>query len=283
MKTILVPTDFSKPARWAFETAISIAKIMKGELVLLHVVEEPSEQSFNVEAQVGDEGGWENKIFTLKLIQRTKAQLDELVAAAVEHGVEVKTALRVGNPFHGIRTAITEHRAHLIVMGTMGHTKLDEMVIGSTAEKVVRYAKCPVLTVHEKPQLQKCRNIVYATSLSDGEVEFSDVVKQAQKMSDAVVHLVRINTPVNFQPDHITKRLLRTFAVKLRLENFTLNTFNDITEEDGIIRFAAEVNADLIAMATHGRTGFAHVLVGSIAEDVANHSTKPVLTLRIKS
>jgi len=283
MKTILVPTDFSKPAQWAFETAINIAKIMKGELLLLHVVEEPSEQSFNVEAQVDDEDGWENKIFTLKLIKRTKAQLDELVAGAVANGVPVKTALRVGNPFHGIRTMITERRAHLIVMGTTGHTKLDEMVIGSTAEKVVRYAQCPVLTVHEKPQLQKCRNIVYATNLSDGEVEFSDVIKQAQKMSDAVIHMVRINTPVNFQPDHITKRLMRTFAMKLRLENFTLNTFNDVTEEDGIIRFATEVNADLIAMATHGRTGFAHVLVGSIAEDVANHSTKPVLTLRIKS
>lgn len=281
MKTILVPTDFSTPAQWAFETAINIAKIIKGELVLLHVVEESGEQSFNVEAQVNDEDGWENKIFTLKLIKRTKEQLNELVTKAEENGIQIKTALRVGNAFHGIRSMITEHRANLIIMGTTGHTKLEEMVIGSTAEKVIRYAKCPVLTVHQKPSAQKCQNIVYATNLSDAELEFSEVIKQAQKLNDAVIHVVRINTPVNFQPDHLSKRVMRTFVNKLRLENFTLNTYNDVTEEDGIIRFAAEINADLIVMATHGRTGLAHVIVGSIAEDVSNHSTKPVLTFRV--
>jgi len=281
MKTILVPTDFSKPAQWAFETAINIAKTIKGELVLLHIIEEPSEQSFNAEGQIDDEGGWENKIFTLKLLERNKTQLDDLVAIASENGVPAKTALRIGNTFHGIRTTITEHRAGLIVMGTTGHTKLEEMVIGSTAEKVVRYAKCPVLTVHEKPSLQKCRNIAYATNLSDGEVEFADVIREAQKISDAVVHVVRINTPMNFQPDYITKRVMRTFVTKLKLQNYTLNTFNDITEEDGILRFATEVNADLIAMGTHGRTGIAQILVGSIAEGVSSHASKPVLTYRI--
>jgi nucleotide-binding universal stress UspA family protein len=62
------------------------------------------------------------------------------------------------------------------------------------------------------------------------------------------------------------------------LSNYTLSIFNDLSEEEGIIHFAEAVNADLIAMATHGRTGFAHVLVGSIAEDVVNHARKPVLT-----
>lgn len=280
MKTILVPTDFSKPAQWAFETALNIAKTIKGEIVLLHVIEEPSEQSFNAEAQVDDNDGWENKIFTLKLLKQTKAQLEDWVAAA-GNDVAIKAALRVGNPFHGIRATITEHRANLIVMGTTGHTKLQEMVIGSTAEKVVRYAKCPVLTVHEKPSLQKCRSIVYATNLSDAEVQFADVIREAQKISDSVIHVVRINTPMNFQPDYITKRVMRTFVTKLRLENYTLNTFNDVTEEDGIIRFAAEVNADLIAMGTHGRSGFAQILVGSIAEGVSNHASRPVLTYRI--
>lgn len=281
MKTILVPTDFSKAAQWAFEAALNIARIVKGELVLLHVVEEPSDQSFNVEGQIDDEDGWENKIFTLKLLKRNRVQLEDLVSVAAEQGVRVKTALRIGNPFHGIRTLITEHRANLIVMGTTGHTKFEDMVIGSTAEKVVRYAKCPVLTVHEKPSLQKCRNIVYATNLSDGEVEFAEVVRNVQRISNAVIHVVRVNTPMNFQPDYVTKRVMRTFVNRLLLENYTVNTFNDVTEEDGIIRFAAEVNADLIVMATHGRTGFAQVLVGSIAEGVSNHTSKPVLTYRV--
>jgi len=72
------------------------------------------------------------------------------------------------------------------------------------------------------------------------------------------------------------------FAKKLGLKNYTLNIFNDLTVEEGIIRYADEINADLIAMATHGRSGFAHVIAGSVAEEVASHAKRPVLTFVVK-
>jgi nucleotide-binding universal stress UspA family protein len=93
---------------------------------------------------------------------------------------------------------------------------------------------------------------------------------------------VRINTPGNFQRDAIIRKYMEDFARKLQLKNFTINIFNDLTEEEGIIYFSESVDADLIAMATHGRTGFAHVLAGSIAEDVVSHSKRPVLTFVTK-
>lgn len=75
---------------------------------------------------------------------------------------------------------------------------------------------------------------------------------------------------------------MQDFAKKLQLKNYTINIFNDLSEEEGIVYFADSINADLIAMATHGRTGFAHVMAGSIAEDVVSHSKRPVLTFVIK-
>jgi nucleotide-binding universal stress UspA family protein len=75
---------------------------------------------------------------------------------------------------------------------------------------------------------------------------------------------------------------MEDFAKKLKLKNYTLNIFNDLSEEEGIIYFADSIDADLIAMATHGRTGFAHVLAGSIAEDVVSHAKRPVLTFVTK-
>jgi nucleotide-binding universal stress UspA family protein len=71
---------------------------------------------------------------------------------------------------------------------------------------------------------------------------------------------------------------METFARRANLRNYTINIFSDFNEEEGIIDFAKSVKADMIAMATHGRTGFARVLAGSIAEDVVNHSQTPVLT-----
>jgi nucleotide-binding universal stress UspA family protein len=104
------------------------------------------------------------------------------------------------------------------------------------------------------------------------------VVRATQKLYDATIHLVRINTPGNFQRDVVVKKYMQDYAKKLQLKNFTINVFNDVSEEEGIIYFADSIDADLIAMATHGRTGFAHVLAGSIAEDVVSHSKRPVLT-----
>lgn len=278
MKTILVPIDFSKPAQWAIAVAIGIAKKAKVTLVLLHVIEQPTEDSFNIEGQAALAEDWEGKLFTMKLIEKSKEQLTEVAANVEDRGINVKTELRIGNAFHGIRTIITDHQVDLVVMGTAGHTKFEKMLIGSITEKVVRYSKCPVLTIHQPSGEANFKNIVYATSLSDREKSFSQIVKKAQEMYGSTIHLVRINTPSVFQPDHIVRKVMETFARKVNLKNYTINISSDFSEEDGIINFASAVNADMIAMATHGRTGLAHILAGSITEDVVNHSTKPVLS-----
>jgi nucleotide-binding universal stress UspA family protein len=283
MKKILVPTDFSKPAQIAVEVARDIAKKSGAELILLHVIEEATGGSFNVEGQMNLEGDMEEKLFTLALIKKAKKQMEALLNSSVVAGVKVKSELRMGTPFHGMRTIITDKKVDLVVMGTAGQTKVEEMIIGTNTEKVVRHAKCPVLTVQKKPVRTEFKNIVYATALSKDEEPFAAVVKQMQGLyEDSVVHLVRINTPGNFQRDVIVKKYMQDFAKKQMLKKYTINIFNDLSEEEGIIYFADSINADLVAMATHGRTGFAHVLAGSIAEDVVSHSKRPVLTYVVK-
>ena len=278
MKKILVPTDFSNPAMIAAEVAADIAKKANAELTLLHVVEEAVGNSMNVEGQVTDDSRWDEKLFTMKLIEKAKKQLTKLVEDQKFEGIRVKQELRIGSPYHGMNTIISERKVDLVVMGTAGHSELEHMIIGSNTEKIVRMSHCPVLTMHEKPASKDFKNIVYATSMDKDEEVFSRIVRATQKLYDATIHLVRINTPGNFQRDFVVKKYMQDFAKKLQLKNFTLNVFNDVSEEEGIIYFADSINADLVAMATHGRTGFAHVLAGSIAEDVVRHSKRPVLT-----
>lgn len=278
MKTILIPTDFSKVAQTATKVAIGIAQKASAKLILLHIIERPDSISFNIEGQVNQFDDWEDKLYTLKLIEKAKKEMAAVSEEAAAVGVKVKNELRLGNPFHGMREIITEHEVDLVVMGTSGRSRIEEMIIGSNTEKVIRHAVCPVLTIHGKGGKNDFKNIVYATSMSEDETEFVSVVKNTQGMYDSTVHVVRINTPQNFQSDTVVKKIMNDFAKKAKLKNFTLNVFNDHSEEDGIIHFADSIDADLVAMSTHGRTGFAHVLVGSIAEDVANHSSRPVLT-----
>lgn len=282
MKKILVPTDFSKPATLASDVAVDIARKAGGEVILLHVVEGAGSSSINIEGEATYEGSWEDKIFTLKMIEKAKKQMAKFAADPRFSDVKVRQELRMGSPFHGMNAIITERKVDLVVMGTAGRSDLEQMIIGSNTEKVVRHSHCPVLTVHNKPARKEFKNIVYATSLNKDEEVFSKIVRRTQQLYDATVHLVRVNTPGNFQRDSIVKKYMQDFAKKLQLKNYTINVYNDVTEEEGIVYFADSIDADLIAMATHGRTGFAHVLAGSIAEDVVSHSRRPVLTFVTK-
>ncbi|NJM26071.1 MAG: universal stress protein [Bacteroidia bacterium] len=281
MKKILVPTDFSKPAQTAVDVAAEIAQKAGAEIILLHVVEEATGDSFNVMGEAGYDSV-EDKLFTIRIIERAKKLLEKAAADLKAKNVKVRPELRMGTPFHGMRTIITDHKVDLVVMGTSGRSQIEEMIIGSNTEKVVRHSNCPVLTIHKKPGKIDFKDIVYATSMSKDEEIFSRIIRATQKLYDSTIHLVRINTPGNFQRDAVVRKYMADFAKKLQLKNFTINVFNDVTEEEGIIYFADSINADIIAMATHGRTGFAHVLAGSIAEDVVSHAKRPVLTFVTK-
>lgn len=282
MKKILVPTDFSKPSSIATEVAADIARKANAQLVLLHVIEELVADTINIEGEVDTSQHWEDKIFTMKMIEKARKQMAKWVDDPKLEGVKVSTEMKMGSPYTGMNSIIVDHKVDLVVMGTSGHSALEEMIIGSNTEKVVRRAHCPVLTVHQRPANKEFKDIVYATSMSKEEEIFTRVLRTTQKLYDSTLHLVRINTPGNFQRDAVVKKYMQDFAKRLQLKNYTLNVFNDITEEEGIIYFADSINADLIAMATHGRTGFAHVLAGSIAEDVVSHAKRPVLTFVTK-
>ena len=284
MKKILVPTDFSKEAATATELAYDIAKKSGADLILLHIIEQgvATKSSFNVEGQVALSGSGIDKLFMFKLIEKSKKQLQKAVSDPRLSTVRVDGQMRMGNPFHGMRTIIAEQKVDLVVMGTAGRTGVAGMLIGSNTEKIIRSSHCPVLTVQKKPASSDFKNIVFATSLSTQEEVFTKILKRTQQIYGSTIHIVRINTPGDFQRDYIVKGYMEKFAKKLQLRNYTLNIFNDLSVEEGTIRFADQINADMIAMATHGRSGFAHVIAGSVAEDVASHSTRPVLTFVVK-
>ena len=114
MKKILVPTDFSKPAQIAVDVAADIAKKANAELTLLHIVEEASAGSFNIEGEVSSRSqDWEDKIFTMRLIEKGKKQMAKAIEDLKAAGVKVRSELKIGAPFHGMRSIITEKKLTL--------------------------------------------------------------------------------------------------------------------------------------------------------------------------
>jgi len=138
---ILHPTDFSECAEEARGEAIRLARGLGAELIVLHVA---------VEAPLYSEGlmrkGELQKVYEAQ--RRWSEQTLEALAAKVrEAGVAARWTVSTGVPFKEIVKAAAAEQADLIVMGTHGRTGLDRLLLGSVADRVIRSAGCPVLTV----------------------------------------------------------------------------------------------------------------------------------------
>ena len=186
-----------------------------------------------------------------------------------------------GNTFGSISNRISKKKIDLVVMGTKGSSGVDELLIGSNAEKVVRNADCPVIAIKAKTNADKIKNIVFATDLGGKQEKLVKKVKAMQEAFGAKLHILRVNTPGNFENERAIKRRMEEFTKENKLSNVTHNIYSDVLEDDGIMYFAESIKADMIAIGTHGRHGFMHILAGSIAEDLVNHAKRPVWTCKI--
>jgi len=139
---ILCPVDFSTSSEYALNFAVAMAETYGAELVLLHVIEPP------VYAVSGD---YLDPEFSVEMTRRQEAasqkKLEEVEAGVRARYPRIRALSVSGAPFLGIVETARREQASLIVMGTQGRTGLAHMLIGSVAEKVVRKAPCPVLTV----------------------------------------------------------------------------------------------------------------------------------------
>ncbi len=281
MRRILVPTDFSEQAHYAYEVAISIARKTGAAIKLLHVIETPYMSDFSATGDVFTTGNMQ-QVYILELLESTKAQLRHLAEVVGHEGVDVVYEVEVAKPISKIRRTIQEENVDLVVMGSKGSSGLDEFLVGSNTEKVVRTAECPVLTVKHRHLHFDVREMVVASDFKREISHAMDRFKEFQQLFGARMNLVYINTPGAFESSGNLHLKLEEIAHKYRLQNYTTNVYDDVLEEDGILHFAQEIRADLIMMATHGRTGLSHLLSGSIAEDLINHTRIPVLTFHLK-
>lgn len=138
---ILVPIDFSEHSKKALQYAIPFAEQFKATIDLLYVVEPtvyPADFSFGQVAfpSVEDE-----------LRQRGAEELGSLIKNEIGNRVDARSMVRTGKAFNEIDQYATEENVDLIIIATHGHSGMEHVLFGSTAEKVIRYAPCPVLVV----------------------------------------------------------------------------------------------------------------------------------------
>ena len=279
MKTILVPTDFSNYSNNALNFAYNIAKGHDAQIQLIHVIESFDSQSYNTMGMV--ESNSQVDLYMNELMKVTSRRMGEIINDPKYEGVEIKPHVHYGKPYETIAKIIAEHDAFLVVMGTLGSSGLDELFIGSNTEKVVRYAKCPVLAIPNEAKYEDIKDIVYATNLTADDDKVIDRLKTGQEIFDAHLHILWVNTIHVLENDEEMIEKLEEFAKKHQLSNYSVHITKAIFAEAGIMNYADEIDASLVALATGGRKGLAYLFSGSLAEDIVNHSPRPVWTYNV--
>lgn len=280
MKKILVPVDFSTCSEAALRMAAQIARKTGAEIILLHLIDLPS-------GEVGMAAdGTPTGPAAILLMEHARKKFDELLAKPYLKGIKVNDYVDFNRPFEGIADYAAEKGADLIVMGSHGTGKMNGFFVGSNTEKVVRNAKIPVLVIKKFVPGFNPKRIVYASSFKEQCHKCFNKLLNFAHLYDPDIYLLRVNTIMNFLATHESEELIEDFISKHKdqypLEKMHKVVYDDYSVQEGIFHFADKVDADIIALSTHGRQGLLHFLQDSIAEDVVNKANRNILTFRME-
>lgn len=281
LERILVPLDGSATAEAVLVQVRRLLKRADAEVLLLSAVELDVLPAY--ESQ--------------KLRDTLPGLAQEYVRGVAERltaeGIRARPLVATGSAAPQILAAVKEHKASLIALSTHGRTGLLRFTLGSVAEKILRSAEVPVLVMRsgaQPPREVEFRKVLVPVDGSDRSFEVLPVASQfaqaygaklivvSAREYDPTLHgMVAVPVPLEPAPvEHVRKAV----AMFTHAGNAVEGEVLDGDPASAILEFAAKARVDLIAMATHGRSGFVRWMLGSVTEKVVRHAASPVLVVR---
>lgn len=251
---ILVPTDFSSVADTAINHAVSIAKTMNGEIILLHIIDNDNQSD------------------------KYQSKLDNQVDAIIKR-FNIPSVGKVvqGSIFEDINKVAEYEGARLIIMGTHGRKGIQHL-IGSYAMKVITSSAIPFLVVQERAVSESYKNIVFPIDFkSETKIKLSVTASMAKALG-AKVHIFGEYDNDPFLKKNIDNNIL--YAKKFFKEN-GVDYIVKLANEDGdfvkqIIRYSVSINADMMAVLNLNYRSISHFLKNAEEELITNEAQIPV-------
>jgi len=291
IKRILAPVDFSKSSLAALRYARSLAKFHHARLEVLHVVEALTYAPI-IDSSVDLAG--------LRQAQERAAakQLAKVASELRRHRIRGTTTLTVGAAASTIVDRARKSSTDLIVMATEGRGFV-KFLLGSVAERVVRSAPCPVLTLRAgtRPPANKLRRILVATDFTAASSLAVDYAVELTRSTNAELIVLNVVEPVALAGD--AYGFSASAAMQNEVERASKESLARLVEQlqkkkgfrcrsvlgagraaMAIIDTATKIAADVVVVGTHGHGGLDHFLLGSVAARVVGTSPRPVLSVR---
>jgi len=281
MRKILVATDFSERSDRAIRRGILLAKSFDASITLVHAIDnDQPRRAIRAEQQAANE--------LLAEQTRSMRELD---------GLNCGSNAVLGDPYEGIVKAAQEEDVDLLLIGPHRQQVLRDVFVGTTAERTIRASDRPVLMVNGVPA-GPYRHILVAVDLSESS---GDALRAVQKLgleakaTVSVVHIfdapaaglmVRASSNEDQIKDYLADEEERASDdLAAFLKDFTVKPVRRIMKHNEssvahtICAIARDASADLIVVGTHGRTGVARALIGSVAEEILRISKRDVLAV----
>lgn len=288
LKKIVVGHDLGVGGEVALGSAVALANRFGAILRLVHVIE-PLDAYQRISHPL-------TSPYTVdEIAQKTDVRLQALSTSPKLARLQVEYEVRKGKPFIELITAGRSCLADLIVVG--GSSRAEEPFLGSTSERIVRKALVPVM-VAKKLLSSEAKTFLVPTDFSSsarkaaeealmlaerfaGRVIFFHAMDLAGSYTVAYAHELGVSVPISPPAPEAIEPEWETFLSGLSLEKVK---WEKSTEEGQaattIVHQAELIQADMIVMGTHGRSGLPHMLLGSVAEKVVRAACCPVLTIR---
>ena len=274
MKKILFPTDFSNVANNAFAHALGFAKLVHGELILLHTYELPI-----IDNQFAPQN-YKEVFDSLELanFDRFKDEIPKLRQIAIDNNCEhVKFShiLMDGDLMFNVKELIKTDAIDYLVMGTSGATGWKEMFLGTNTGEAIANLSIPILSVPERATYSKIETIGFTTRFREKDKEALRSVIEIAKSTHALVKCLYVQTK---ESDN-TKAIYEEWEALFKEEPVQFFIIPSDKVNQTIEDFIAHQNIDVLAMLTYKRTFFQWMFTTSFTEKMSYHCPIPVLAL----
>lgn len=317
-KKILVPTDFSAGSEIAYSVAQNIADTFGGVIDFIHVVPTLTYLNESIK-RIGVPLDMEKDIYP-KIIEESEMKLDKVMGHYLKEANKGKHIVKINRrPSYTIAEYAQKHEYDMIVIGSRGKDKT-KLVRGGTTERVIRRSHVPVFSVDERFDKNKVENVLITTDSSEMSLvafPLAVAMADAYKANLTLMHVVELYGSISEELPKSPKKgelvsiyegiieRINRFLARKGYENIHVQR-TGVTYEDEVIitdgensrsiqlstkidkgvsahyeieAYASE-QADIVVMATHGHSGFAHLILGSTTEKVAQYVKQPVITIR---
>jgi nucleotide-binding universal stress UspA family protein len=276
IQKILIPTDFSETGLLAIEHGAFMARLMKADLYLLHVLE-VNEYAYDIPEPI-------LRLTNLESLQTIVGKKMEEVSENIhkEYGIKPVTMCSTGRIASEVVTYADENKIDLIIMGTHGASGFEEYFMGSNAHKVVSRAHCPVITVQTHSKKLGFKDIVVPI---DNQMHSRQKVNFAIEMAKSYGSRIHILGLLESHEDHDAEKFsIKMDSVEDLVKKSELPYLRKTVEGSNLALTAMEysdsVNADLIVIMTDQESALTGIFLGPFAKQIVNHSKIPVMSIQ---